>query len=492
MEMCRFSVLPVLLCFSLVASSSLAQDAPKVAGQDVPPPKRTRTVLPDYPPEAQAQGLHGIVILELIIDAQGRVAEVKVIRSVPPFDEPATLAVKKWEYEITKLDGKPVSVLLTVPITFALRLPEVSRQEGIPELRQGASPPYPNAKGGGKVTAEITIDPDGRIADALVTAGEGVWADAVLQALKTWRFAPSDEPMVSSFRLEAEFQPARDDRPQKVALRLSGLHKTAIAEPVPHPESAPAATAATPAPAAPPAATEAPPASTTTPAPLTPATVAPAIVPPLTSAPAAAAPSPTPVSPDKAATPSNKAGTPSAAPARASNARAAQPPTEVLTAPPPPPPLTPPPPPPMPGVSAVDGVSLSIGVPDLVMGRRPSPPPFARLAGEYGAVDVKFAVNAAGNASVLTLDGPPLLKPAAEVTVGSWSFRRTTAERLYLTATVTYRAEGAQASVAPTPPEAVPAAPVTMTTPAPSTPAPVAPPPPATTPAPTPAPSPIP
>jgi hypothetical protein len=145
----------------------------------------------------------------------------------------------------------------------------------------------------------------------------------------------------------------------------------------------------------------------------------------------------------------------------------------------------------MPGVSAVDGVSLSIGVPDLVTGRRPSPPPFARLAGEYGAVDVKFAVNAAGNASVLTVDGPPLLKPAAEVTVGSWSFRRTTAERLYLTATVTYRAEGAQASVAPTPPEAVPAAPATMmTTPAPSTPAPVAPL--APPPAPAPAPSPIP
>ncbi len=443
-----FRFLPVLLSFCLVPGALLGQDAPKVAGQDVPPPKRTRTVLPDYPPEAQAQGLHGIVILELIIDTQGRVAESKVIRSVPPFDEAALAAVKKWEYEITKLEGKPVSVLLTVPITFALRLPEVSRQEGIPELRQGASPPYPSAKGGSKVTTEITIDPDGRISDALVTEGEGVWADAVLQALKTWRFAPVDEPMAFSFRLEAEFQPARGERPQKVVLRLSGLHKSALAEPAPHPEAATAAAAPTPAPVA----TESAPAT-----PPTPASVVPAATTPASAAPAPVAPAPAAPSPAPAPAPTAKPGLP---PSKAA-VPSAQPPTEVLTAPLPPQPVAPPPP--MPGVSAVDGVSLSIGVPDLIRGRRPSAPPFARLAGEYGAVEVKFAVNAAGGASVLTVDGPPLLKPAAEVTVGSWSFRRTSAERLYLTATVNYKADGAQASVAPTPPEAVPAAPAPAT-----------------------------
>jgi hypothetical protein len=174
--------------------------------------------------------------------------------------------------------------------------------------------------------------------------------------------------------------------------------------------------------------------------------------------------------------------------------KAAQPPTEVLTAPLPAQVAAPASP--VPGVSAVDGVSLSIGVPDLIMGRRPSAPPFARLAGEYGAVEVKFAVNAAGAASILTVDGPPLLKAAAEATVASWSFRRTTAERLYLTASVTYRAEGAQASIAPTPPETMPAAPAPATMPPPGTPAPGAGAPeatlPAAPPAPAPAPSPVP
>jgi TonB family protein len=408
-----------------LANPCRAQDAPRVAGQDVPPPKRTRTILPEFPAEAQARGLHGIVILELIIDTEGHVADATLIRSVPPFDDAALAAVRKWEYEITRVDGKPVRVSLTVPITFALRLPEVSRQEGIPELRQGATPAFPKAKGAAKVTADITLDSEGRIADALITEGEGVWADSLLQALRTWRFAPPDEAAVFSFRLEAEYLAARGDKPQRVALRLSGLRKAALVE-------APGSQGGSPAGPAP--------------APTGPINAGPVEAP---------APIPTPEPGPGSAPP--PAAAPVTPPEAQEPARAAQPPTDVLTAPLPAPPVAAVPPPTQPGVSAVDGVALALGVPDLVTGRRPSAPPFARLAGEFGSVEVKFAVNAAGGASVLSVDGPALLKPAAEVTVASWSFRRTRPERLYLTAALSYRAEGAQAVVTPTPPDLQPA-----------------------------------
>ena len=115
----------------------------KVAGRDVPAPKRTRFVTPVFPLEAQAAGQRGIVILELVIDAAGKVSTADVLRSVPPFDEAALTAVRQWEYEVTKVDGKAVPVRLTVPITFALKLPEMTREAGIPELRQGASPFFP-------------------------------------------------------------------------------------------------------------------------------------------------------------------------------------------------------------------------------------------------------------------------------------------------------------------------------------------------------------
>ena len=47
------------------------------------------------------------MILELIIDEQGKVATADVVRSVPPFDEAALSAARQWEYEVTQVDGQP-------------------------------------------------------------------------------------------------------------------------------------------------------------------------------------------------------------------------------------------------------------------------------------------------------------------------------------------------------------------------------------------------
>jgi protein TonB len=83
----------------LLASPALADDAPKTAGTDVPVPKRTKTVLPEYPAEAQAQGVRGIVILEVVIDAEGYVTSTRWSAAIPGLDEAAIAAVKQWEYE---------------------------------------------------------------------------------------------------------------------------------------------------------------------------------------------------------------------------------------------------------------------------------------------------------------------------------------------------------------------------------------------------------
>src|SRR6187397_964324 len=110
----------LLLAAVLVPSALRAQDV-KVAGTDVPAPRRSKFVAPSYPAEAQMRGLRGIVILELVIDEQGKVISADVVRSVPPFDEAALTAARQWEYEVTQLNGQPVRVRVTVPITFALK-----------------------------------------------------------------------------------------------------------------------------------------------------------------------------------------------------------------------------------------------------------------------------------------------------------------------------------------------------------------------------------
>ena len=89
------------------------------------------------------------------------------------------------------------------------------------------------------------------------------------------------------------------------------------------------------------------------------------------------------------------------------------------------------------------------------------------MAAAAGSVEVRFAVNAAGQTSLVSVEGPPLLKPAALGAVATWAFRRTTAERLYLTAVFAYDGDVAAATVTPTP-EAIPAAPPTPEEPAPS------------------------
>ena len=62
------------------------------------------------------------MILELIIDESGKVSSAQIVRSVPAFDEAALSAARQWEYEVTKVNGQPVKVKLTVPITFSMKL----------------------------------------------------------------------------------------------------------------------------------------------------------------------------------------------------------------------------------------------------------------------------------------------------------------------------------------------------------------------------------
>jgi outer membrane biosynthesis protein TonB len=100
-------------------------------------------------------------------------------------------------------------------------------------------------------------------------------------------------------------------------------------------------------------------------------------------------------------------------------------------------------------VSAIRDVTLALGVPDLVRGRRPVPPPVARMSGTTGSVDVKFSIDAAGVTSVAEVAGPEVLKNVATYTVQSWLFRRITAQRLYLVAAFDFSGETAKASVRP-------------------------------------------
>jgi protein TonB len=95
--------------------------APVRITSDLKPPAKIKDVLPVYPDIAMRARIGGMVILEAVIDAQGRVVNVKVLRSVPLLDQAAIEAVRQWEFTPTRLNGVPVPVVMTVTVNFTLK-----------------------------------------------------------------------------------------------------------------------------------------------------------------------------------------------------------------------------------------------------------------------------------------------------------------------------------------------------------------------------------
>ena len=96
-------------------------DTPIRPGGDIKPPEKIRDVAPIYPPIAQAARSHGTVIIEAVIGVDGRVQDTRVLRSAPLLDEAALAAVRQWLYTPTRLNGQPVSVVMTVTVRFQLQ-----------------------------------------------------------------------------------------------------------------------------------------------------------------------------------------------------------------------------------------------------------------------------------------------------------------------------------------------------------------------------------
>jgi protein TonB len=65
--------------------------------------------------------VQGVVILEAVLDVEGRVDSVRVLRSIAQLDQSAVDAVKRWRFTPALLNGQPVSVVMTVTVNFTLQ-----------------------------------------------------------------------------------------------------------------------------------------------------------------------------------------------------------------------------------------------------------------------------------------------------------------------------------------------------------------------------------
>ena len=97
-----------------------AKGAVKVEGE-IKPPKPIKIVDPVYPEEARKARMSGVVVLAARMDVNGRVKNIKILKSIPQLDQAAIDAVKQWVYEPLLLKGKPVEAVFTVTVRFQLK-----------------------------------------------------------------------------------------------------------------------------------------------------------------------------------------------------------------------------------------------------------------------------------------------------------------------------------------------------------------------------------
>jgi periplasmic protein TonB len=93
---------------------------PVRVGGNVKPPKLLSGPAPVYPTLARQSQIHGMVVIDAVIDEHGNVVQEKVVSGHPLLIEAALKAVKQRKYEPTILDGEPTPVDLRVEVNFQM------------------------------------------------------------------------------------------------------------------------------------------------------------------------------------------------------------------------------------------------------------------------------------------------------------------------------------------------------------------------------------
>jgi TonB family protein len=87
------------------------------------PPEVIRRVQPRYTSDAMRAKIQGVVILQAVVDASGRVGSTRVVESLDPhfgLDHEANIAANQWLFRPATLNGQPVPAVITLTLEFKL------------------------------------------------------------------------------------------------------------------------------------------------------------------------------------------------------------------------------------------------------------------------------------------------------------------------------------------------------------------------------------
>jgi TonB family protein len=195
----------VLLSAVRGSAGQIAEPSVYKPGDGVSTPQIVSERKPSYTADAMRRQVQGVVHLECIVEIDGTVSNVRVVKPLDPeLDETSSAALKEWRFKPGMKDGKPVRVLIEVEMAFStaggprLDSADVFKPGPgvtVPTVMKEVKPDYPPSKRDsgiqGTVSLECVVLPDGRVGDTRVTGRLDPDLDReAVRALRQWRFAP--------------------------------------------------------------------------------------------------------------------------------------------------------------------------------------------------------------------------------------------------------------------------------------------------------------
>jgi protein TonB len=104
-----------------VGGPDTVSDAPRVLSSDVDPPRLVHRVDPEVPLSLLRPPRDASVKLRCVIERNGSVRVLNVLSDPSRVQREAVEAVERWRYEPARSEGRPISVFLTVEVSFRAR-----------------------------------------------------------------------------------------------------------------------------------------------------------------------------------------------------------------------------------------------------------------------------------------------------------------------------------------------------------------------------------
>lgn len=212
-----------LFILVLLLTPLIAKAQPYRVGDDVKAPVAIVHVNPQYPEEARAERISGMVVLETVIDHTGAVRDIKVLKGLPHgLSEAAVTAVKQWVFKPGTMNGEAVDVIFNLTINFKLDKNDADPNAPLrvggdvkaPIVMERVEPVYTEEarkeRISGIVILEAIIGRDGLVKEAHVLKPLPFGLDqAAVEAVKQWIFKPGTlegKPVDVIFNLTINFR----------------------------------------------------------------------------------------------------------------------------------------------------------------------------------------------------------------------------------------------------------------------------------------------